>query len=95
MTTRGNTQRDAISRWHNEGGATPSRSEHTAEQAQTTDDRQSSERNDLDASHDSAVRGEHRYPDAHQTPTEQRARQLRDDLKRRLTGSHDHPRQKN
>jgi hypothetical protein len=43
-----------------------------------------SERDRLDASHDSNMRGEHRYADAHQTETEQRARRDRDDLKRAL-----------
>ena len=39
----------------------------------------------LDVSHESDARGEHRYPDAHQTTAEQRARQERDDLKRGLS----------
>jgi hypothetical protein len=37
-----------------------------------------------DREHDSDARGEHRYPDAHQTPKEREARQDRDDLKRKL-----------
>jgi hypothetical protein len=43
-----------------------------------------SERDRLDASHDSNARGEHRYADAHQTEAEQKARRDRDDLKRAL-----------
>ena len=45
-----------------------------------------SERDRLDASHDSNARGEHRYADAHQTEAEQKARRDRDDLKRALAG---------
>ncbi len=41
----------------------------------------------LDTSHDAGRRGEHRYPDAHQTLAEQDARRERDALKRRLGGS--------
>lgn len=40
----------------------------------------------LDRTHDSDARGEHRYPDRHQTGAEQKARQERDDLKRALAG---------
>lgn len=43
-----------------------------------------SERDRLDASHDSNMRGEHRYADAHQTEAEQKTRRDRDDLKRAL-----------
>ena len=43
-----------------------------------------SERDRLDASHDSNTRGEHRYADTHQTEAEQKARRDRDDLKRAL-----------
>jgi len=45
-----------------------------------------SERERLDASHQSDTRGEHRYGDIHQTGPEQAARQERDALKRRLAG---------
>jgi hypothetical protein len=48
------------------------------------DREQGSERDRLDASHDSNARGEHRYADAHQTKAEQKARRDRDDLKRAL-----------
>jgi hypothetical protein len=44
-----------------------------------------SERERLDANHDSNTRGEHRYADAHQTVAEQQARRDRDNLKRVLS----------
>jgi hypothetical protein len=37
-------------------------------------------------SYDNDLRGEHRYPDAEQRPSEQDARRRRDALKQRLTG---------
>jgi hypothetical protein len=37
-----------------------------------------------DQEHDSDRRGEHRYPDANQTPAERQARKDRDDLKHKL-----------
>ena len=43
-------------------------------------------RSAFDATHDSCARGEHRYPDEHQTTAVQKTRQARDDLKRKLTG---------
>ena len=46
----------------------------------------------LDRAHDSDARGEHRYPDLHQTAAEQKARQARDDLKRALGGRRLHRR---
>jgi hypothetical protein len=52
--------------------------------ARDRDDVSILKRNSLDASHDSGARGEHRYPDAHQTDAEQTARRDRDALKRRL-----------
>jgi hypothetical protein len=45
------------------------------------------ERDALDRRHSSDDRGEHRYPDAGQTPAERSSRRNRDDLKRRLAGS--------
>jgi hypothetical protein len=38
----------------------------------------------FDAAHDSSARGEHRYPDAHQTEAERAARDRRDDFKHRM-----------
>jgi hypothetical protein len=51
------------------------------------DDRPGPERDALDQQHSSDNRGEHRYPDAGQTPAERSSRRDRDDLKRRLAGS--------
>jgi hypothetical protein len=45
------------------------------------------EQQELDSSHVSSVRGEHRYPDAHQTIAERHSRRERDDLKRRLAAA--------
>jgi hypothetical protein len=74
-----NANRTAISNWEDEGGAgTSDRDKRTADRARTE------ARKHLDSSHESNVRGEHRYSDIHQTPAERTARQNRDDLKRRL-----------
>lgn len=40
----------------------------------------------FDATHESSARGEHRYGDSHQTKAEQKARDDRDNLKRKLGG---------
>jgi hypothetical protein len=50
------------------------------------EDRPGPERDALDQRHSSDNRGEHRYPDAGQTPAERSSRRDRDDLKRRLAG---------
>ena len=71
---------DAISGWDDDGGAR--RTEH----AEPTGERHQSKQQRLDTSHESDLRGEHRYHDAHQTAAEQEARSQRDDLKRRLRG---------
>jgi hypothetical protein len=76
------TQKKAIAGWEDDGGARVPGNEV----ARVESDRRTSDRDHLDASHDSDARGEHRYPDTHQTPTEQQARQHRDDLKARLGG---------
>ena len=57
---------------------------HTTRKNRRPDREPRSERDRLDASHDSNTRGEHRYADAHQTEAEQQARRDRDDLKRVL-----------
>ena len=49
-----------------------------------TGEPQENERADLDRSHESNARGEHRYPDASQTEPERKSRRDRDELKRRL-----------
>ena len=70
---------DPVSAWEDEGGARLADSP-TAMEA----DRRLRSEQQLDRSHVSTVRGEHRYPDAHQTVAERHARRERDDLKRRL-----------
>ena len=77
------TQKKAIAGWEDDGGA---RVPAGNEVARVEGDRRTSDRDHLDASHDSDARGEHRYPDTHQTRIEQQARQHRDDLKARLGG---------
>jgi hypothetical protein len=69
--------KDPVSAWEDEGGA-------RLADLPTSDPRHRSEQQQLDRSHVSTVRGEHRYPDAHQTVGERNARHERDDLKRRL-----------
>jgi hypothetical protein len=81
MKNNTNEHRNAISAWEGEGGAglSDQQSEGIAQGK-----KRASERDRLDASHESDVRGEHRYLDADQTGAEQTARRNRDDLKRRL-----------
>ena len=57
---------------------------HTTRKNRRPEREPRSERDRLDASHDSNTRGEHRFADAHQTEAEQKARRDRDDLKRAL-----------
>ena len=74
--------RDAISGWEDEGGALPSEAARRIDNARTARDRRRSTQKRLDESHQSDIRGEHRYDD--QTEAAQEARQERDDLKQRL-----------
>ena len=74
--------RDAVSGWEDEGGALPAEAARRIDSARTARDRRRSTQKRLDESHQSDIRGEHRYDD--QTETEQEARQERDDLKQRL-----------
>jgi hypothetical protein len=71
---------NAISGWDDVGGA------RRTDRADPTGERRQTKQESLDTSHESNVRGEHRYDDAHQTAAEQEARSQRDDLKRRLRG---------
>ncbi len=71
---------DAISEWDDDGGAS------RTEGPEPTRERRQSKQQRLDTTHESNVRGEHRYDDAHQTVAEQEARSDRDELKRRLGG---------
>jgi len=83
MKNNSNEQRNAISGWEGEGGAGIS---DQSGQGIVQGEKRAAEQDRRDASHQSDVRGEHRYPDAHQTAGEQTARRNRDDLKRRLAG---------
>jgi hypothetical protein len=68
---------DGISAWEDEGGAL------RGEPAARPSSHARSDRS-LDRDHDSDARGEHRYPDVHQTGAERQSRQHRDDLKKSL-----------
>ena len=83
MKNNSNEQRNAISGWEGEGGAVISDESGTGI---VQSEKRAGEQERRDASHQSDVRGEHRYPDAHQTAAEQTARRNRDDLKGRLAG---------
>ena len=76
--------RDAVSGWEDEGGALQSEAARRIDNARAARDRRRPAQKRLDESHQSDIRGEHRYDDAHQTEAEQEARQERDDLKLRL-----------
>jgi hypothetical protein len=83
MKNNTNQQRNAISGWEGEGGAVISDESGTGI---VQSEKRAGEQERRDASYQSDVRGEHRYPDAHQTAAEQTARRNRDDLKGRLAG---------
>ena len=83
MKNNSNEQRNAISGWEGEGGAVISDESGTGI---VQGEKRAGEQERRDASHQSDVRGEHRYPDAHQTAAEQTSRRNRDDLKGRLAG---------
>jgi hypothetical protein len=78
--------RAGVSAWEDDGGAPPSDAGRRTDTARGASDRRRSGQERLDASHESDTRGEHRYDDIHQTGPEQKARQERDELKRRLAG---------
>jgi hypothetical protein len=83
MKNNTNEQRNEISSWEDEGGAGLS---DQRGKGIVQGEKRAAEQDRRDASHQSDVRGEHRYPDAHQTAAEQTGRRNRDDLKRRLAG---------
>ena len=83
MKNNTNEQRNAISDWEGEGGAGTS---DQSGKGIVQGEKRAAEQDRRDASHQSDVRGEHRYPDTHQTAGEQTARRNRDDLKGRLAG---------
>jgi hypothetical protein len=74
-----NPSRAALANWDDEGGAGASDDGHQAAESAAADTQKQ-----LDSSHESDVRGEHRYSGVHQTPADRQAREDRDDLKRRL-----------
>jgi hypothetical protein len=76
--------RDAVSGWEDEGGSLQSEAARRIDNPRTARDRRRSTQKRLDESHQSDIRGEHRYDD--QTDSQQEARQERDDLKQRLAG---------
>lgn len=80
-----NEKRDALSAWEDDGGARRSGAASQTEPTRVLRERRRAQQG-LDATHDSDLRGEHRYDDAHQTAAEKTARQERDDLKQRLAG---------
>ena len=77
-------QRTALARWDGEGGAAPSGQGLAAETQREENLERADKRAAFDATHDSSARGEHRYPAAHQTEAELKAKHDRDRLKRKL-----------
>ena len=75
-----NANQAAISNWDDEGGAGASDNQRKG----TDEGGNAGARKRRDSSHESDVRGEHRYSGVHQTPADRQARQERDDLKTRL-----------
>ena len=92
--TRENTEKmpdeqqgSALAGWDNaEGAESPDRGLKAKTQHEAKNE-QADRRAAFDTTHDSSVRGEHRYPDTHQTEAEQNARRDRDALKRKLAGT--------
>lgn len=74
----------AVAGWEDEGGAEPSDRGRIADAGRQETIERAGRRAAFDATHDSSARGEHRYSDSHQTDAEQKTRQDRDDLKRKL-----------
>ena len=79
-------QRAALAGWEDEGGAAPSARGGVVEHQRQEEVDRTGRRATVDATHDSSARGEHRYPDSHQTEAEQQTRRGRDELKRKLGG---------
>jgi hypothetical protein len=76
-------EQTALRRWENEGGRAPSGRGVPTELERA----KGVARAAFDATYDSSARGEHRYPDAHQSDAERHARHTRDALKRELGGT--------
>jgi hypothetical protein len=80
-------KRSALFEWEDDGGAQQSDADGQTDTARpSSGERRRRDQQGLDATHDSDLRGEHRYDDTHQTEAEQKTRQERDDLKQRLAG---------
>ena len=73
-----------VSEWEDDGGARGADAGPRSGKDPVARDSRRSPQERLDATYQSDARGEHRYPDLHQTRPEQEARQARDDLKQRL-----------
>lgn len=84
MKKANDEQRAALRDWEDDGGAAPSAGGLTAETQRQESVERAERRAAFDATYDSSARGEHRYPDSHQTEAEQKTRHNRDDLKRKL-----------
>jgi hypothetical protein len=80
MQKNKNPNQTAMSNWDDEGGAGASDNQPRGTEERGRADAQKR----LDSSHESDVRGEHRYSGVHQTPADRQARQDRHDLKTRL-----------
>lgn len=80
-------QRSALTGWDNEGGSVASDGQEKAENQRQENSDRAARRAAFDGTHDSSARGEHRYPDAHQTELEQKTRHDRDALRRKLGGT--------
>jgi hypothetical protein len=90
MDTNPKQRRQAsLSEWEGEGGALSRNPSRAAAPAADRSERRGTDQRGLDREHASDSRGEHRFPDTHQTKAEQDARKGRDELKRRLGGDHD------
>ena len=87
MKQANDEQRAPLREWEDDGGAAPSAGGLMDETQRQKNAETARRRAAFDATHDSSARGEHRYPDSHQTVAEQKARQNRDDLKRKLGGT--------
>ena len=82
--TTNDRQRTALGGWEDDGGAATSEAGQATDTSRQENSERDAARAVFDATHESSLRGEHRYGDAQQTPAEQEARQARDELKRKL-----------
>ena len=78
-------RRARLASWDEDGGAVASECELNNEREHEATAERAVQRADFDSSHQSSRRGEHRYPDAHQTTEERQGKDDRDALKRRLS----------